>query len=276
MMELLEYDFFRNALLGVVLISIASSVIGTYIVTRRLASICGGITHACFGGLGLGYYLGISPVLMASMFAVGASAGVEWLSARHRVRHDSAIAVVWALGMALGIIFVFMTPGYVPELTGFLFGNVLTIGRSDIIAFAVFTLVLILFVAVYYRQIVMCAFDPDFSRVIHLKVRFITYSMTVLTAVCIVLTIRLVGVMLLLSMLVLPQIIAEIYCRRFKSIMLWSIVISITGCVGGLLLSAASDVPGSAVMVLVLLGIYVVVKLFKAIADRCRGNKLIT
>ncbi|MDE7411097.1 MAG: metal ABC transporter permease [Paramuribaculum sp.] len=276
MLELIDYDFFRNALIGVAVISIASAVIGTYIVTRRLAAICGGVTHACFGGLGLGYFLGINPVIMASVFAIGASAGVEWLSTRHRIRHDSAIAMVWALGMALGIIFVFMTPGYVPELTGFLFGNVLTISMTDIVAFVVFTAVLLVFVAVYYRQIVMCAFDPDFSRVVHVNVRFITYSMTVLTAICIVLTIRLVGVMLLMSMLVLPQIIAEIYCRRFRSIMLWSIVISLTGSVGGLLLSAASDVPCSAVMVLVLLGIYVIVKSVSGFTSGCRGNKLTT
>lgn len=92
-----------------------------------MVSISGGVTHACFGGLGLGYYLGISPVLMAGVFAVAASMAVEWLAQNHRVREDSAIAVVWALGMAVGVLFVFLTPGYVPELNAFLFGNILTI-----------------------------------------------------------------------------------------------------------------------------------------------------
>ena len=115
-MEIFGYDFFRNAFAGMLLLSVASAIIGTYIVTRRLVSISGGITHACFGGLGLGYFLGLNPVLMAAVFAVGSSLGVQWMSRRHRVREDSAIAVVWALGMALGTLFIFLTPGYVLSL----------------------------------------------------------------------------------------------------------------------------------------------------------------
>ncbi len=116
MIEILQYDFFRSAVIGVLLLSVASAIIGTYIVTRRLVSISGGITHACFGGLGLGYFLGCNPIAMAALFAVGSSLGVDWMARRHRVREDSAIAVIWALGMALGTLFIFLTPGYVPEL----------------------------------------------------------------------------------------------------------------------------------------------------------------
>ncbi|MDE6448963.1 MAG: metal ABC transporter permease, partial [Muribaculaceae bacterium] len=129
-MKLLEYAFFQNALIAVVILSIASAIIGTYIITRRLVAISGGVTHACFGGLGLGYYLGINPVITAALFAIGSSVGVEWMAARHRVREDSAIAVVWSIGMAIGVIFVFLTPGYVPELNSFLFGNILTITHT--------------------------------------------------------------------------------------------------------------------------------------------------
>ncbi len=114
MWQFLEYGFFVQALVAVALLSVCSAVIGTYIISRRMVAISGGITHACFGGLGLGYYLGISPVLMAAVFAIGSSLGVDALSSRLRLREDSAIAVVWALGMALGVLFVFMTPGYVP------------------------------------------------------------------------------------------------------------------------------------------------------------------
>lgn len=110
-MEIFGYDFFRNALVGILLLSVASAVIGTYIVTRRLVSISGGVTHACFGGLGLGYFLGCNPVVMAGVFAVASSLGVQWMSKRHRVREDSAIAVVWALGMALGTLFIFPDTG---------------------------------------------------------------------------------------------------------------------------------------------------------------------
>lgn len=273
MFDILLYPFFQKALLGVTIISVASAIIGTYIVTRRLVAISGGITHACFGGLGLGYFLGVSPVAMAALFAVGASAGVEWLSARHRMREDSAIAVVWALGMAIGIIFVFLTPGYVPELNAFLFGNVLTISTADLVVFAGFTLLLGLFFACFYRDILACAFDRDFARVMHVPVRFITYAMTVFVAVCIVLTIKLVGVMLLMSMLALPQLVAETFCRRFPTIMAGSAVISLICSIGGLLLSAIINVPCSALIVLVMAGAYILARLLALLPHRRQIRK---
>lgn len=261
MLDILEYAFFRNALIGVLIISVAAAVIGTYIVTRRMVAISGGITHACFGGLGLGYFLGINPVFGAALFAIGASAGVEWLSSRYRVREDSAIAVVWALGMSIGVFFVFMTPGYVPELNTFLFGNVLTITTVDLWMFGIYTVVLLTFITLFCRSVVACAFDRDFACVMHLPVRMISYAMTVLVAVCIVLTIRLVGVMLLMSLLVLPQMTAEVIYHRFRSIMIASVVVSMICCTTGLLLSAIVDVPCSALMVMIMVVAYVLVRL---------------
>ncbi len=256
-----SYGFFINALLGVILLSVASAVIGTYIVSRRLVSISGGVTHACFGGLGLGYWLGVSPVAMAALFAVASSLGVQWMSARGRVREDSAIAVIWALGMAVGTLFIFLTPGYVPELNAFLFGNILTISRADLGIFALYTLLLLIFMAIFYSRIVICAFDPDFARVRRLPVGFITTTMTVFTAVCIVLTIRLVGVMLLMSMLALPQMTAEVFARRFGSIMALSVVISLICSTGGLFLATVIDVPCSALIVLTMAGGYLLSRL---------------
>jgi len=263
-----SYGFFINALVGVVLLSVASAMIGTYIVSRRLVSISGGVTHACFGGLGLGYYLGISPVATAALFAVASSLGVQWVSERHRVREDSAIAVIWALGMAIGTIFIFLTPGYVPELNSFLFGNILTISRGDLWMFGGFTALLILFMAAMFDKIVICAFDPDFARVKGLPVGFVSTAMTVLTAVCIVLTIRLVGVMLLMSMLALPQMTAEVFARRFRSIMWLSIAVSLACSVGGLMLGLVVEVPCSALIVLTMAGVYILARLYGLAAGK--------
>ena len=260
---MLEYTFFRYAIFAVVLLSIVSAIIGTYIVSRRLVSISGGVTHACFGGLGLGYWMGVSPVLMAAVFAVASSLGVQWLSGGRRVREDSAIAVIWALGMAVGTLFIFLTPGYVPELNSFLFGNILTVTRADLAAFLLFTLVLIGFMAWRFHTIVVCAFDPDFARVKGLPVTFITTVMTVLVAVCIVLTIRLVGVMLLMSMLALPQMTAELFVRRFASIMWLSIGLSLACSLGGLLLATVVNVPCSALIVLTMAVTYGVAHLVR-------------
>lgn len=258
MIELLEYTFFRNAIAGISIISIAAAIIGSYIITRRMISIAGGITHACFGGLGLGYFFGINPIITASVFAIASSIGVEWMSARHNVREDSAIAVVWALGMAIGVLFVFLTPGYVPELNSFLFGNILTISSKDLWLFGIFTTVLIIFFILFYRKIIAIAFDRDYAKVSHLPVKTISYIMTIFIAICIVLTIRLIGIMLLISMLSLPQMIAEVYCHKFKSIIISAIIISfITGIIG-LLVSTVMDVPCSATIVLILVIFFII------------------
>ena len=258
--QIFNYSFFQLAIIGVCIISVASAMIGTYIITRRLVAISGGVTHACFGGLGLGYFLGINPILMAAAFAVGSSLGVEHLSRRHRIREDSAIAVIWAIGMAIGVLFVFLTPGYVPELNTFLFGNILTISVADVWVFAAFTAVLILFFAWRFQQIVACAFDRDFARVSGLPVRFISTTMTVMVALCIVLTIRLVGVMLLMSMLSLPIMIAEVYFHRFKQLMFASVGISLFACLVGLFIGAAVEVPCSALIVMTLAALFLLAK----------------
>ncbi len=260
---MLQYSFFVNAVIGVSIISVAAAIIGTYIITRRLVAISGGITHACFGGLGLGYFLGINPVISAAIFAVGSALGVEWLSTRVRVREDSAIAVVWALGMAIGVLFVFLTPGYVPELNSFLFGNILTITRADIAVFGIYTVLLIAFFAIWHRQIIAVAFDRDFARVAGLPVTLISIAMTVFIAVGIVLTIRLVGVMLLMSMLSLPMMTAETRFRRFRPMMLASVAISLVASIGGLWLSTFVDVPCSALIVLLMSAIYILALLFR-------------
>lgn len=250
--------------MSVLLISVCSAIIGTYIITRRLVSISGGITHACFGGLGLGYFLGINPVFMAGLFAVGSSLGVDWMSRRFSVREDSAIAVIWGLGMALGVLFVFLTPGYVPELNSFLFGNILTVSTADLKAIGVFTVVLAAFFAWQRRNIIAVAFDRDYAAVCGLPVRFISCTMTVLVAIAIVLTIRLAGIMMLMSMLSLPIITAEVFSHRYNGIMISSIGISVLSSVGGLFLSTVIDVPCSALIVLVMVAVFCLCRIVAA------------
>ncbi|MCM1111503.1 MAG: metal ABC transporter permease [Clostridium sp.] len=253
---MLDYLFFRYALAAILLMAVASAVIGTYIVSRRLVSLSGGITHASFGGLGVGYYLGISPVAVAAAFAVAAGLGVQWLGSSRKVRDDSAVAVVWAVGMAIGVIFVFMTPGYVPELTAFLFGNILTVGLTDIAVYAIYTAALLLYLALRFRVVVSCAFDPAFSRVIGLPVAAVNSVMMIFTAVGIVLTIKMAGIMLLMSMIALPQLTAERFCNRFLTIMGASAAIAVASCMAGLWLGVWVDVPCSALIVVVMSAVY--------------------
>jgi len=151
--DLLRYTFFQHALLGSLLASIACGIIGTYIVTRRLVFISGGITHASFGGIGLGLFAGISPILSAAVFSVLSAFGVEWLSRRKDMREDSAIAVFWTLGMALGIMFSFLSPGFAPDLSAYLFGNILTINQADLWMLGILALILTGFFFKHHQHI---------------------------------------------------------------------------------------------------------------------------
>ena len=125
-MDIIQYTFFQNALLGAFLASILCGFVGTYIVTRRLVFISGGITHASFGGIGIGVFAGFNPIVSAMAFAILSAFGVQWVSAKTDVRKDSAIAMFWTLGMSVGIICCFLTPGFMPDLPSFLFGSILT------------------------------------------------------------------------------------------------------------------------------------------------------
>ena len=260
-MDILNYTFFQNALLGVLFVSLASAIIGTYVVSRRMVFITGGITHACFGGLGLGFYLGISPIAVAGVFAVASAACVEWLATKQRVREDSAIGVIWALGMALGTLFLFLSPGYVPELTSFLFGNVLTITGVDIAMFAAYFVLLLVFFVAFYHPIVACAFDCDFARTRQLPTTAINMAMTIMIALCVVLTIRLIGIMLLMSLLTLPQMVAELFTIRLKTMMTISAIVSLACSTLGLFCSYWIAVPASATIVILLITAYAVARI---------------
>jgi zinc transport system permease protein len=263
-LELFAYTFFRNALWGSLFASIACGIIGTYIVSRRLVFISGGITHASFGGLGVGFYFGINPILSAIVFSILSAFGIQWLSSKQNVREDSAIAVFWSLGMAIGIILTFLTPGYAPNLSEYLFGNILTITSSDIFSLAVLSTTLILFFLFFYRTIVSVSFDTQFAKTRRLPTRFIEYTMMLFIAITIVLTIRLVGIVLLISLITIPQMTANLFTVNYGKIICLSAAISIVGCVKGLLLSYYLNVPSGAFIIFVLIIMYLAAKIIKS------------
>ncbi len=273
-MEILHYTFFQHALIGSLLTAITCGVVGTYIVARRLVFISGGITHASFGGLGLGFYLGMNPTLMAMVFSVLSAFGVEWASKSQHVREDSAIAGIWSLGMALGVIFIFLTPGYAPNLSAYLFGNILTISLADICWMAALAVVLLVLFSVFLREIVFVAFDRDFARTQGLPVKLVEYGMICLIAITIVLSIRLVGIMLLMSMLTLPQITLNLFTADFKKIMIGSVVLGFAACIAGLILSYLINVPSGAFIILVLVVLFLGAKAIKTVTKRYYTDKV--
>lgn len=269
--ELLNYSFFQNAILGSIFASIACGIIGTYVVVRRLVFISGGITHTSLGGLGLGFYFGINPILSALFFSILSAFGIEWLSSKQNVREDSAIGVFWSLGMAIGIIFIFLKSGFAPNLSEYLFGNILTITTNDIIYLAILSLILIIIFFLYSKEIVFIAFDPDFARTRNLPVKIIQYVMMCFIAITIVLSIRLVGIVMLMSLLTVPQMTANIFSANFNKIILLSIVFGFLGCFAGLILSYYLNVPSGALIIFVQIMIYSVCKAISYI--KIQNNK---
>ncbi|WP_026474529.1 metal ABC transporter permease [Alkaliflexus imshenetskii] len=257
---LFEYRFFQNALIASVLISILAAMIGTYIVSRKIVFISGGITHASFGGIGIAYFMGINPFLGAAIFAILTGTSIEWISNKGKVREDSAIAILWSLGMALGIIFVFMTPGYTPNLMSFLFGSILSVGQSDIMIMIILTTITALFFIIYYRPIVYSAFDPEFSKINGLPVAFFRYAMSVLIALAIVISIRAMGIILVLSIFTIPQSTAMLFTHNFRKIIPLSVLWGLTGSLSGLFAAYAVNIPSGAAIIFMLTIQYAIIK----------------
>lgn len=271
--DLLSYDFFQNALLGSLLASIACGIIGTYIVVRRLVFVSGGITHASMGGIGIGLYYGINPIFAAMIFSILSAFGIEWLSSKQEVREDSAIATLWSLGMAIGIIFMYMKPGYAPSISDYLFGNILTITTKDIIYLGILSLVLTIIFILFRREILYTAFDTDFAKTRNLPVTFIKYSMMMFIALTIVLSIRLVGIVLLMSLLTVPQMTANLFTANFSKMIGLSILIGFLGCIIGLYLSALLDVPSGVFIIFTQIIIFLIVRVYFRLAQKRKLHK---
>jgi len=263
MIELLSYEFFINAILAALFAAISCGIIGTYIVSRRIVFISGGITHASFGGIGIGYYLGINPIFGAAVFAVLSALGIEYTSRKTEVREDSAIAILWALGMAIGVIFIFITPGYAPNLMSYLFGNILTVTTTDLYLLAGLSLIIVLFYIMQFKNILYIAFDEEFARARRLPVNMIKYVMISLIALTIVFNIRVVGIILVISLLTIPQTIANMFVKRFIGIMMLSVVIAMIGTLTGLMLSYLFDIPSGAAIIFFLVILFFLARIIK-------------
>jgi len=250
--SLFQYQFFQNAIFTALLTSLLAAMIGTYIVSRKIVFISGGITHASFGGIGMAYFFGLNPFLGAVVFAVTTALGIEWISTKGKVREDSAIAIVWSLGMAMGIIFVFLTPGYTPNLMSFLFGSILSVGRMDIWILLAVLLITGMFFILFFRPVIYTAFDPEFARTRGLPVSLIRNIMAILIALAIVLSIRTMGIILVLSLFTIPQNTAMLISGRFKKIIWGSAVFGVFGSMVGLFTASWLDIPGSAAIIFVL------------------------
>lgn len=260
--DIFEYQYLANALLAAIFAGITCGIVGTYVVARRMVFLCGGITHASFGGLGIALYAGVNPIGGALIFATLSAMGIEWASDKGKIREDSAIGIIWSIGMAIGALFMSLTPGYTSgDLAGYMFGSIVTVTPQDITALGIFTLLCVIGTILWWRPIMYLAFDRDFAASQGIASRAASYILTVVVAITIVLAIRIMGIVLLLSLFTIPAVTANILSKSYAKITLLAAIIAVCGAVGGLVASYNWEIPPGTCIIFILTVVLIAAKL---------------
>ena len=255
----LKYNFLQNAIMAAILASVACGVIGTYIMEKKLVMMSGGIAHTAFGGIGLGYFLKVEPILTALGVSVIAAVSVAAVKRRALTDSDLLIGMFWSLGMALGVVFIALTPGYPPDTAAYLFGNILSVSRADLRLILGLDVLVVLAVTALFQAFKAYIFDEEFSSVAGVPVRMLEYLLFVLVAVTVVILIRVVGIILVIALLTAPPAIAKQFSFDMKKIMGISVALGIVFCLSGLWLSYSVRLASGASIVLVAVGSYALI-----------------
>lgn len=252
----LGYGFFQNAVLTAILSSVACGIIGSYVVVKRMVSLSGGISHAAFGGVGLGYLLGVDPLTGAFGFATVVALGIGVLKERAGQHLDTLVGAVWAAGMAVGIVCISLAPGYAPDLFSYLFGNILLVPSRDILMMGILCILIVGVVATLYLPLQAVTFDEEYARVMNLPVTWLSLLLLVLVALTVVMLIRVVGIILVIALLTLPAATARGHVHRLPTLMLAAVCIGLVCTLGGLGISYLLDIPSGATIILMATAAY--------------------
>ena len=276
--EALSYPFFQRALAAGLLAAVACGIVGTLVVVRRIASISGGLSHSAFGGVGLGYLLGFEPMLGALGFGVLSALGIGLAELRLRQGMDTLIAMVWAVGMALGILFVSLAPGQAPDLLGYLFGNILLVSPGYVALVAALDLVVVGTVLLLFRRLRAVAFDEEFAWVIGVPVEALFLLLLTLVALTVVVLIRVVGVILVIALLTIPAAVARHWTDRLSRMMALAVLTGAVSISAGLFLTFGLssefgiDLPTGPSIILLAAAVYAVSAVARSLTGRLRGS----
>lgn len=267
---LFQHSFLRHALLAGLLVSISCGIVGTYVVTRRITYLAGGIAHCVLGGMGFARYMQVvhgwsfmTPMLGALIAALLAAFIIGWINIKAKERIDTVISAFWGLGMATGILFIAKTPGYGEDLMAYLFGNILLVTQRDLVVIGLLDLLIAATALLFHKQFVAVCFDEEFARLRGINTQFFYFLMLALTALTVVLMVSIVGIVMVIVMLTLPAAIAGRFCLRMGSMMALAAGLCALLTFGGLALSYQPDLPAGATII-VLAGVaYLVSLLFK-------------
>ena len=249
--NMFSYDFMRNALFASLLVGVACGLIGTLVVLNRIVFLGGGIAHAAYGGIGLAYYFGQDPMLGAILFSILSALGMGLVHLRTKARSDTLIGVMWSIGMAIGIIFVSLTPGFKADLMSYLFGSLLAVSGSDLQVMALIAALVIVFVVLLYRSLQAIFFDETFSTIRNLPVAALYLVMLVMIGLTVVVAMRIVGLIMVIAMLTIPPATANLFLKDMKGMMLLSIGLGWLFSIIGLILSFALNLQAGSIIILV-------------------------
>ena len=263
-----SYGFMRNALLAGVLVSIACGIIGTLVVLNRIVFISGGIAHAAYGGVGIAYFLGADPVLGAVGFSLLSSLAMGLVHRKEGQRADTIIGVMWAIGMAIGIIFLSLSPGYKADLMSYLFGSILAVSTMDLWLMAGIALLSLVFMLLFYWKLLALSFDQTFATVRNVPVGPLYLAMITLIGLTVVIAMRVVGLIMVIALLTITPAIANLYLKDMRAIMALSAALSMLFCTVGLIISYVLNFPSGAVIILVAGLAYVLAALIRSLLLR--------
>lgn len=269
---LLGYAFVKHALLAALLASIACGIMGTIIIEKKMVMMSGGIAHTAFGGIGLGYFVGIEPVIGALGFSVLSALGIAAIRRRTSTDSDVLVGMFWPLGMALGIIFITFTPGYPPDMTSYLFGDILTVATQDLWFMMILNMLIIAAVGIYFNLLKAYLFDEEFGTALGLNMLFIDYMNFVLIAITVVVMIRVVGIILILALLCVPPTIARMFTYNLIKMMGLAIALGTLFCLGGLWASYTLGLSSGASIVILAVAAYVLLSAGKTVLSRSQVN----
>lgn len=263
MIELLEYQFIRNALASAVLASILCSVIGTVIVEKKLVSMSGGIAHTSFGGIGLGFLLGIEPLIGGIFFALAAAFGISAIQRKTSTSTDTLVGMFWAVGMGLGVVFIAFTPGYPPDMTTYLFGDILTVSSGFVKIMVGWTLFVLCAFTALFQYFKAYMFDEEYVKILGINTRFLEYLLYGMIALSIVFLIKVVGIVLAIALLTIPPATAKILSYDMVRIMVLAVVIGCVTSIGGMWISFIYNIPSGATIILLSILVYAAVMPFR-------------
>lgn len=248
-MDIFTYTFFQHALVASLLASLVCGMVGVIVVEKKMMMMTGGIAHTSYGGIGLGYLLGFHPMLGAFLMALVASVGMAYIKRRGGTHRDVVIALFWSLGMALGILFIGMMPGYPPDMSSYLFGSILSVTRQDLTLMAGLTLLVSALIFSFFNAWKAYLFDEEFVRISGLKTPVFDYLLLLIIAMSVVVLIRVVGIILILALFTAPSAISQFYQRHLGGRMILSMVLGTVFSILGLILSYLLDVASGALIV---------------------------